>query len=526
MKGGKSKMNNTSNYLMYLRKSRADNPDETVEEVLAKHEKQLQDHAIRLFGSKIPEGNIFREVVSGETIEDRPQIKRVLNKIENPSIAGVFVIEAQRLSRGDWEDGGKILTSFKYSNTLIITPPKTYDLNDKFDYKFFKMELSQGNDYLEYTKEILIRGRRASVKEGNYIGSVAPFGYDKIFIGKSPTLIPNKNEAQAVQLIFECFVNEGLGWTKTARKLDDLGIKPRKAEYWNPTQIKTILTNPVYIGKIQWNHRKTVKIYEDGKIKTIRPVNKTNTELFEGKHPAIVSDDIFFKAQKKLGKNTREPFSKEIINPLAGLLYCKKCGKAMTYRTYKNKDGTYKSAPRLACNNQIHCGMKSSTFDEVYNAVVESLNIIINDFEIKIKNGDTNIYEIKKNMIKNLENDLEKLEERQEELYDLLENKIYTKEIFIKRNEKLDKERKELQEKIKNAKTSLPAFNLEEKMMQLKDVFNALTDSNVSPKNKNMLLKTIITQIDYSRNSENRTKWDTSKPILDIHLIDINLKDL
>ena len=163
--------------LIYLRKSRSDSPDETVEEVLARHERQLQEYAVRSYGLPVPEQNIYREVVSGETIEDRPEVQKVLARIENPDIKGVLIIEPQRLSRGDWEDGGRILSSFRYSYTLIITPHKTYDLQDKFDYKFFKMELSQGNDYLEYTKEILNRGRIASVREGNFIGSIAPFGY-------------------------------------------------------------------------------------------------------------------------------------------------------------------------------------------------------------------------------------------------------------------------------------------------------------------------------------------------------------
>lgn len=61
-------------YLMYLRKSRQDNPDETVEEVLARHEKQLQEYSIKTFGYRINEDNIYREIVSGETIDDRPEI--------------------------------------------------------------------------------------------------------------------------------------------------------------------------------------------------------------------------------------------------------------------------------------------------------------------------------------------------------------------------------------------------------------------------------------------------------------------
>ena len=137
-----------------------------------------------------------------------------------------------------------------------------------------------------------------------------------------------------------------------------------------------------------------------------------------------------------------------------------------------------------------------------------------------IKNGDNKIRDIKLKMIDDLENQLEKLEKRQEELYDLLEDKIYTKEIFLKRNKKLALERKELKLKIKSAKEDAPKFNYEDKIMQFKDVIRALKDPNISAKNKNTLLKSVIERIDYMRKSENRSKWDTSKPELDIHLKD------
>ena len=76
-------------YIIYLRKSRQDDPRETVEEVLAKHEAMLQEYALREFGHKIPEENIYREVVSGESIESREEMKKVLARIEDPNIKGV-----------------------------------------------------------------------------------------------------------------------------------------------------------------------------------------------------------------------------------------------------------------------------------------------------------------------------------------------------------------------------------------------------------------------------------------------------
>ena len=77
-------------WLMYLRKSRQDDPNETVEEVLAKHETLLQEWAMRELGHTIPEEYIFREIVSGERISDRREMQKVLRAIESDDVAGII----------------------------------------------------------------------------------------------------------------------------------------------------------------------------------------------------------------------------------------------------------------------------------------------------------------------------------------------------------------------------------------------------------------------------------------------------
>ena len=169
---------------IYLRKSRSDDSSLSIEEVLSRHETILQDYAKKNLGFLIPESQIFREVVSGETIDDRPLMKQLIHLLESDSsIKGVLVVEPQRLSRGDLVDCGTIINTFRYTNTLVLTPPKTYNLTDEYDRKFLEMELMRGNDYLEYTKRILARGREASVRAGNYIGSIRPYGYQKVTYG-------------------------------------------------------------------------------------------------------------------------------------------------------------------------------------------------------------------------------------------------------------------------------------------------------------------------------------------------------
>ena len=165
--------------LDYLRKSRSDDPLLTVEEVLSKHETILDEWAEKHLGKKIPEENKYREVVSGETLKDCPEVQELLRRIESPRIRAVAVVEPQRLTRGDLEDIGRLMKLFKHTDTLIVTPERIYDLRDDYDWEAFERELKRGNDYLEYSKKILNRGKLLSVSQGNYIGSIPPFGYDK-----------------------------------------------------------------------------------------------------------------------------------------------------------------------------------------------------------------------------------------------------------------------------------------------------------------------------------------------------------
>ena len=83
-------------FIIYLRKSRKDMDyykDESIEKTLQRHEKELQDFIVSIFGKPIPEYNIYREVASGDTIEDRPVIQEVLSLIEEDRVNRSFCRE-------------------------------------------------------------------------------------------------------------------------------------------------------------------------------------------------------------------------------------------------------------------------------------------------------------------------------------------------------------------------------------------------------------------------------------------------
>ena len=494
------------NIIIYLRKSRSDDPSMSVEEVLASHERQLQEYSKTMFGEKIPEEHIFRDVVSGETIADRPVMKEIMKLLETGMVKAVLVIEPQRLSRGDLEDCGRIVNTFRYTNTLIVTPPKTYNLSDEYDRKFFEMELTRGNDYLEYTKKILNRGRYASVKQGNFIGSIAPYGYKKVknvsSHSKSYTLEIIPEEADAVKMMYHLYVDEGFGFARIARQLDELGIKPRHASHWSSSALKDMIENPVYIGKIRWNWRKTEKIMVDGQIVKTRPKTKDPSQWIyvDGKHEPIIDEETYNKAIGKRRINVSVRKSKEIVNPFAGLLFCGKCGKAMSYkRTYnRKKDGSKAYCLSILCNDQAVCKTKSVKYDALEDRVIQVLKDSIADFELKLENDDGNAHKIQMDLIQDLQNTITNLKQKDARQKDAYEDGIYTKQEYAVRNAKVQEEIAEAKKALANAQNTLPpSVDYNEKIIKFTDCLNAFQSPDVSPREKNNLLKACVSKILY-----------------------------
>lgn len=499
-------------FLMYLRKSRADGEHETVEEVLAKHYKILQDYAAAKLGGAIPEYRIYREVVSGETIQDRPQMLRLLERIQNESIEGVLVVDPQRLSRGDLSDCGTIIRAFRYTDTLIVTPPKTYDLGDKYDRKFMEMELMRGNDYLEYVKEIMMRGRIASVQAGNYIGSGSPYGYDKVKDGRTFSLAPN-SESDTVRLIFELWTKDGLGTTTIAQRLDALHIKPRKSERWSSASIRDMLKNPIYIGKIRWNFRKHVKRYEDGVLVSSRPhAAAEDWILVDGKHEAIISEEVFNAAQDRFGQVPKTKPKMKLNNAFAGIMHCS-CGRAMTYRPQPRCED------RLLCTNMKYCSNRSAIYQEVVDEVVNALIHTVEDLR-ELSDEPQRSSEAQRAITAALRKELNSLETQQERLYEFLESGVYSSEVFVKRNAALAQRRSELQEAIAEAEAQeVSEIDYKQRIIALKDAIAGLQSDAVSVEDKNRLLRAVIKDITYHRETTVRGKWQNVPFELDIELL-------
>ncbi len=488
--------------LAYFRKSRTDDPTLSVEEVLSKHETMLDEWAERNLGAIIPEENKYREVVSGETIADRPEVQKVLKLIESPKIKAILIVEVQRLSRGDLEDAGRLIKLIRYTNTLVITPMKTFDLKDEYDRDMFERELKRGNEFLEYQKKIMGRGRLLSVSQGNYISATPVYGYDKVFIqeGKRryPTLAINEEQANVVRMIFDMYVNQNMGYHTISRELDKLHITPPRGKYWSSSYINEMLKNVHYLGKVRWNYRKTVVVVDDGEVKKTTPkADEGEYLVFEGKHPAIISDELFQAAQDKRGSLPRLKVDFTIQNPLAGIIRCR-CGHAVVHRKYP------RSSPRLMCNHQTRCGTGSVLVSEVMDMVANILKQKIIDFEIEMKKDNDDSISLHEKMIKNLEKKLENLKAREISQWEAQSDPDPTKRmphhIFQALNEKLVKEIADVEQALVEAQNSMPTkIDYAQKIIKLQNALYALLDKDKSAEEKNILLKACIERIELYR---------------------------
>lgn len=510
--------------LIYLRKSRTDDPALSVEEVLSKHEQMLNEWVSRNLPGcgPIPEENRYREIVSGETIESRPKVQDLLRRIESPRIKAVLIVEPQRLSRGDLEDIGRMVKILRYTKTIAITLQYSYDLNDERDRDIFERELKRGNEFLEYQKRIMGNGRILSVQNGNFIGQHPPYGYRKVVIKegkrKCHTLEPHPEESKIVKMIFELYAS-GTNAHEIARILNGMGIPSPLGKKWGAESIKPIITNDHYIGMVHWNRRKSVKIIENGELVVTRPRNK-DYMVFPGKHPAIINQELWDAVQDIRGKLPPVKERAKYVNIFSGLVYCQ-CGSCMSRRQYM-RDGAERSLPRLLCVNQTQCGTASCTVEEMTTAVANVLREAIADMDLEIEAGVPNDVEIQHQMIAQIQKRLDDLDRQELSLWDKYTQEAMPRHVFEKLKAKLEQERQDATQALADAKENAPQhIDYEQRRATFHAALEHIMDPNAPVREVNLLLKKCISRITYTRkikDTKNR-RFGSPEPIeLDVQL--------
>ena len=506
-------------YCLYLRKSRIDLEAEAngQGDTLARHRAALlklaQKRGFNITGC-------YEEVRSGESIAARPEMQRLLNDVEDGRWAGVLVMEVERLARGNTTDQGIVADTFKYSDTKIVTPNKIYDPGDEFDEEYFEFGLFMSRREYKTINRRLQRGRRASLSEGKYIAGKATYGYERYKLsgekGYSLRIIPE--QAEIVRQIYNWYVNgellpdgtlRPLGSYTIAKRLDARGIPSTTGGKWPPCTVKDILTNPTYIGKLRWSYRPTVKRMVDGELVKTRPVDRS-VHLSDGRHEPILDEVLWHRAQLMLKNRSHAPVPKStnIRNPLAGLLICSKCGRSMERRKFKHGRDT------VACPNK-DCTCKSSVLEEVEAGMLDSLRIWLSDYKVKLAQSQETISHTgptAEQEITSLQRTLGTLQAQMENLYNLVEQGVYSTDLFLQRSQALTARMAEVNQQIESTQAALTAsrriarnrFEIIPRIERVLALYPTLTD----PREKNTILKEVLEKILYTKTTGSR--WEAS----------------
>ena len=429
-------------YLMYLRKSRMDTDFEEVSiaETLSRHRTTLEKFCK---SKRLNVVEVLEEVVSGESLAARPEMMRLLELVSTGAYAGVVCMDIERLSRGSSMESGYIMQILQVNGCKIVTPGKTYDLQNESDEQFTDMKFMFSRYELKTITKRLVRGRNQSASEGKFMGSMAPYGYRAYKLpgekGNSLMIVPE--EAKVVQMIFDMYGKQGIGYNTIAYKLNQMHIPSRVGE-WGQTSIANIINNEVYLGKIRWRKEPVKRVVKDGMLAKKR-VQNDDYELYDGRHEAIITEEQWAYAKAAQAKRNHPPTHKErhLQNPFASILYCEKCGAIMKRKVPK-KSRT--CIPWYQCPTR-GCDCKMIKCETVEKSIRDAMGEWLNNYIIQINSDQQPAEDPIAAALTAVRGQLAGLQLQQENICEYLEKGIYTVEMFSKRNASLAKEIKQLQ---------------------------------------------------------------------------------
>ena len=459
-------MINDKNYSvgLYIRLSREDENKTDVSESITNQKSLLlqyvKENNLRVYDIYIDDG------YSGTTF-DRPGFNRLINDIENKLVNMVITKDMSRLGRDYIKTGYYLEKYFPEHNIRYIAITDNIDTyldNSNNDIAPFKAIM---NDY--YAKDIskkIKSSLRAKQKEGKWVGSRCPYGYDKDINNKNHLVI-NEEQAGIVRYIFDLSLN-GLTCFKIANKLTLENIKTPAQYYnfnwknnynmnmgkWHPKTIKDILTNRLYTGDLVQNRRSKVNY----KIKKVVYNKECDYIVVPNTHEAIIDKELFDRVQSLIPKNVGRNEKRE-NHLLDGLLYCGECNHRISVsprRKIDNRCYTVCNYYRTYLKQKV-CTMHSNNYDILEDKILELLKEYCLKYMDKksILNRVINTNNDKQNnlkYIKNLEKEISNINDNLDSIYIDRLNKNISEEQFNRVKIKLETELNIKLDKIKELK--------------------------------------------------------------------------
>ena len=330
---------------------------------------------------------------SGKSVEGRTAFNNMMEDIKTgkDGVSFVLVFKLSRFGRNAADVLNSLQTMQDFGVNLIC-------VEDGIDSskEAGRLMISVLSAVAEIERENIrvqtMEGRMQKAREGRWNGGFAPYGYSLV----NGKLEINEEEAVAVRMIFDQYVNTDIGSNGIAKYLENHGIQKiarqnGKNPLFDAALIRRIIQNPVYCGKIAYGRRRTEKVH--GTRNDYRQVYKEDYLLVDGLHEALVSEEVWEQAQIKVAAQAKKyekvnSVKGEKIHLLSGLLKCPICGAGM----YGNKSiksrkdgGRYKDYFYYGCKHRTmtrghKCDYRKQIHEEMLdNAVVEVIRKLVSN---------------------------------------------------------------------------------------------------------------------------------------------------
>ena len=326
------------------------------------------------------------------TDADRKDFQRLLSDVMSGKINCVVVKDLSRFARNYSDAGSLIDNLFVQLNVRFISLGDDVDSYKRPDsVSDIKVPITNviNDNYCFQTSKKIRQVFDYKRRDGQYIGSFAPYGYVKAPEDKH-RLVVDPEAAEVVKLIFSLFL-QGTSKRAIALYLNEHDI-PSPAAYrkskglpasrgtedslWTVGTVNAILTNGIYTGDLIQGRRR-VKSY---KVHDIEAVPEEDWVVVPNTHEAIIDKATFAKVQEHLKRDTRSAPQKRELHLFSGFLKCADCGRAVIRCPGKNGNvyyacSTYKNYSRAACtmhsikHNRLEAAVLFAVQQQVHLAV-------------------------------------------------------------------------------------------------------------------------------------------------------------
>lgn len=283
---------------------------------------------------------------------DRPAFQRMIGDIEAGRVNTVIVKDLSRFGREYAQMGLYIEHYFEEKGVRFLSLAENIDSSQGLNNLVLPFTNVINSLYARQASEKTKAAHRARAKNGMFLGSRAPYGYQKDPSDRHH-LIVDPEAAEVVKEIFRMFA-DGIGYVRMTKILRERNILNPQAYFnqnnpdyykhsdywrkpfdWHATSVRAILNNPVYLGKLTFGKTKTKGFFDKRRVAT----EESDWIVVEHTHEPLVSQELWDTVHQMMKARRRENGSGH-VQPFAGLVKCAGCGSSLN-ASYDKKKGKY-----------------------------------------------------------------------------------------------------------------------------------------------------------------------------------------